>query len=75
MRALSNLFALPWHYFILTGIVCMGLTILSAMHQQDPNDNFRDRPVVIALGAVAALAGWATLITGVVKFVLWWRQG
>ena len=75
MRAIANFFALPWHYFILTGIVCLGLTILSAMHQQDPDDNFRDRNVVIALGAVVTIIGWFTLITGAVKFVIWWRQG
>lgn len=75
MRALASIFALPWHYFIFAGIVCMGLTILSSMHQQDPNDNFRDRNAVIVLGAVAAVVGWITLITGAVKFVIWWRQG
>ena len=70
-----RLFSLPWHYYILAGIVGMGLTIFSAMHQQDAKDNFRDRPVVIALGAVVTVVAWFCLITGAVKFVLWWRQG
>lgn len=71
MRAL---FALPWHYWIFAFIGCMGLSILASMYQQDGKDNFRDRPLVIALGGVAAVVGWVAGITGVVKFVIWWRQ-
>ena len=72
MRAL---FALPWHYWIFTFIVCMGLCILTSMFQQDENDNFRDRNLVIALGGIVAIVGWVAGITGVVKFVIWFRQG
>lgn len=44
------------------------------MYQQDKKNNFRDRPLVIALGGVAAVVGWVAGIAGVVKFVIWWRQ-
>ena len=67
--------ALPWHYWIFTAIVGMGLTIFGSMHQQDPDDNFRDRPVVMVLTAVVVSITWICGITGVVKFVIWFRQG
>jgi len=71
---MRTLFALPWQYWIFTFIGCMGLCILCAMYQQDKKNNFRDRPLVIALGGVAAVVGWVAGIAGVVKFVIWWRQ-
>ena len=71
---MRSLFQLPWHYWIFTGIVCMGLTILSSMHQTDPARGHKDRPVVLVLGGIVVVVGWVSLITGAVKFVIWWRQ-
>jgi hypothetical protein len=66
---------MPWWGWIFCGGIATMLAIVCAMHQTDPARDHKDRPVVIVLGGIASIAAFICGGTGVVKFVIWWRQG